>query len=196
MGMVTIMRSLGVGSVLAVITLLMAPLVSHAEEQITLQLKWKHAFQFAGFYIAKEKGYYQDAGLSVSLIEGGPGKDPVAHALSASGNFAISDTGIILARADKKPVKALAAIFQHSPLALATTEASGILSFEDLRGKRAMMQSGHMDAVILASIKKAGLTANDFIREDTSFNIHDLIDGKTDAFSSYVTDQPHLLTEL
>ena len=194
MGMVASMSTLRM--LLMVSGMLMLPITSCAEDQITLQLKWKHAFQFAGFYMAKEKGYYRDAGLSVNLIEGGPGKDPIEHALSGSGHFSITDTGVILARTDNKKVKALAAIFQHSPLALATIERSGILTFEDLRGKRAMMQSGHMDAVILAAIKKAGLTEDDFIRQDTSFNIHDLIDGNTDAFSVYISDQPHQLKEL
>jgi len=184
------------GSLLFALLLLLNPLHADAQEEISLQLKWKHAFQFAGFYIAKEKGYYEEAGLNVRLIEGGPGKSPVTHVLSGPGHYSVSDTGIILARAEGNPVQALAAIFQHSPLALAVKESSGIKTFEELRGKRVMMQSGHMDAVILAAINKAGLTADDFRRLDTSFNILDLIDGNTDAFSIYITDQPHQLENL
>ena len=195
MGMVTAMP-MRRRALLLLCGLLLLPISSYAEEVITLQLKWRHAFQFAGFYIAKEKGFYSEAGLNVTLLEGGPDKNPIDHVLAGSGHYGLTDTGIVLARSNQKPVKALAAIFQHSPLALAVREDSGIRRFEELRGKRIMMQSGHMDAVILAALNRAKLTAADFTRQDSSFNIHDLIDGNTDAFSIYITDQPHQLQEL
>ena len=40
-----------------------------ALEKVTLQLQWKHQFEFAGFYAAKEKGFFQDAGLDVTFVE-------------------------------------------------------------------------------------------------------------------------------
>jgi len=176
--------------------ILLLPAGACANEQVSLQLKWKHAFQFAGFYMALEKGYYAERGLDVTLIEGGPGKGPINYALSGSGHYGITDTGVVPARAGGKPVMALAAIFQHSPLALAVRKDSGIRSFAGLKGKRVMMQSDNMDAVILAAMKKSGLGTDDFIRQNTSFNLQDLINGNTDAFSIYQTDQPHQLKEM
>ncbi|ATX82618.1 PAS domain S-box-containing protein [Mariprofundus ferrinatatus] len=167
-----------------------------AAEQIELQLKWRHAFQFAGFYMAIEKGYYRDEGLNVKLLEGGPGNNPIEHVLKGEGRYGITDTGVLMARSAGKPVKTLAAFFQHSPLALAVLADSGIHTFAELKGRRAMMQSGHMDAVILAAMKKAGLGPGDIIRQDTSFNLQDLINHNTDAFSVYTTDQPHQLDEM
>jgi len=38
-------------------------------EEVKLQLKWKHAFQFAGYYAAHEKGFFKEAGLSVTILE-------------------------------------------------------------------------------------------------------------------------------
>ncbi|ATX78930.1 PAS domain S-box-containing protein [Mariprofundus aestuarium] len=181
---------------LLALLLLFNPVLAGADDAISLQLKWKHAFQFAGFYMAVEKGYYRDEGLNVKLIEGGPSKNPIEYILMEEGRYGITDTGVILARADGKPVKTLAAIFQHSPLALAVRADSGIRKFSDLKGRKAMMQSGHMDAVILAAMKKSGLNQGDFIRQNTSFNLDDLINRKTDAFSIYTTDQPHQLEDL
>ena len=40
-----------------------------AKETVTLQLPWMHQFQFAGYYIAKEKGYYNQAGLDVTILD-------------------------------------------------------------------------------------------------------------------------------
>ncbi len=181
--------------VLLLASLLTAPLIASAEENISLQLKWKHAFQFAGYYMALEKGYYNEAGLNVTIIEGGPEHSPLKHVLSGEGRYAISDSGIMVSHAKGHPVKVLAAVFQHSPLALAVRKDSGIRSFRGLRGKRVMMQRDEMDASIVAALHKAGLSDSDYIRQDTSFNLDDLIHGHTDAFSIYTTDQPHQLKE-
>ena len=53
-------------------------LASHpvaALDQVSLQLKWKHQFQFAGYYAALEQGFYRDAGFDVNIREGGPDID-------------------------------------------------------------------------------------------------------------------------
>ena len=176
-------------------TVLIAPLAAIANEDISLQLKWKHAFQFAGYYMALEKGYYEQAGLNVTIIEGGPDHSPLKHVVSNEGHYGISDSGIMVAHAKGQPVKVIAAVFQHSPLALAVRKNSGIRSFKELRGKRIMMQQDEMDASIVAALHKAGLTNSDFIRQNTSFNLDDLINGNTDAFSVYISDQPHQLKE-
>ena len=63
------------------------PLPASALEQVALQLKWKHQFQFAGYYAAQEKGYYRDAGLEVSVIEAGPETDPVREVLDGRAQF-------------------------------------------------------------------------------------------------------------
>ena len=44
-------------------------------EKVSLQLKWKHQFQFAGYYAALEKGFYRDAGFETEIREGGPHVD-------------------------------------------------------------------------------------------------------------------------
>ena len=38
-------------------------------KDISLQFQWKHQFQFAGYYIAKEKGFYKESGFNVDLKE-------------------------------------------------------------------------------------------------------------------------------
>ncbi len=53
-----------------------------AAETVTLQLKWKHGFQFAGYYMAKELGYYDEAGLTVDIREAAPGQDVVAEVVA------------------------------------------------------------------------------------------------------------------
>jgi len=180
-------------------TLLLCLLPSYgyaANEQISLQLKWKHQFQFAGYYTALEKGYYRDAGLDVTLIEGGPGRSSIEHVVNEQAAYGITSTGALIERSRGKAVKALGAIFQHSPLVLLVKKDSGFKKIADLRGKRIMLQRDYQNAGIVAALKEAGIHEKDFILQDISYDIQDLITGKTDAFAAYVTDQPHQLKRL
>lgn len=95
---------------------------------VTLQLKWLHQFQFAGYYAAIEKGYYADAGLHVILKEGRPGLNYSDEVVSGRADYAIDMPIILLERNMGKPVVALAAIFQHSAEALIARKDSGISS--------------------------------------------------------------------
>jgi len=160
-------------------------------DHANLQLKWKHSFQFAGYYMAKEKRFYQDQGLDVSIWEASLGK--VSNdALKDPACFLVSDFGAIVENQEGNKRKVLASIFQHNPLVLIVLESSSIRSWQDLKGKRIMLARG-TNADIKAALSKVGVQANDYVLQDTSFDIQDLIDGNTDAFAGYVTDQPHRL---
>jgi ABC-type nitrate/sulfonate/bicarbonate transport system substrate-binding protein len=155
---------------------------AHAITPVSLQLKWHHAFQFAGYYAAKEKGFYRDVGLQVEIREGAPGIDVVSQVLKGDVTFGIASSHLIIDRADGKPVVALAVIMQHSPLVLIARKNQPIQAVQDLRGKRIMIELAHGDE-ILAYLKKEGITEKDFIRVDPSFNIQDLATGKVDAMT-------------
>ncbi|MDT8377081.1 MAG: diguanylate cyclase, partial [Mariprofundaceae bacterium] len=107
-------------------------------------------------------------------------------------NYAVADSGALLARANGAPIKVLKAVFQHSPLALIVRKDSALKRFSDLRGKRIMMAPG-LNADIIAMLGAAGISSGDFVRQDTSYDIRDLLNGNTDAFTGYITDQPHQL---
>ena len=63
---------------------LFSPRTVHALERATLQLKWLHHFQFAGYYAALEKGFYREAGLDVTIVEGGPDVEVEKEVLEAA----------------------------------------------------------------------------------------------------------------
>ena len=71
--------------------LLLAPLQAVAEplERVTLQLKWFHQFQFAGYYAAVEQGFYADEGLAVELRERDPRYDPLDDVLAGVAAWAV-----------------------------------------------------------------------------------------------------------
>ena len=110
-----------------------------ALEPVTIQLRWFHQFQFAGYYAAIEKGFYADEGLQVSLREFEPGKDRIAPILEGKAQYGVGDPAILKLRAQGKPVVVLAQIFQHSPSVLITLKESGIFSPYELVNKKMML---------------------------------------------------------
>ena len=62
-----------------------------APDQISVRLKWTHGVQFAGFYIAEQKGYFAEENLSVSLMEGCLEYDELALVSSGQDDFQVED---------------------------------------------------------------------------------------------------------
>jgi diguanylate cyclase (GGDEF)-like protein/PAS domain S-box-containing protein len=168
-------------------------LPASALEQVTLQLKWKHQFQFAGYYMAAAQGYYRDAGLDVRLVEAGPDTDPVVEVVSGRAQYGVSNSALILASARGEPVVALAVIFQHSPFILVARSGAGIRSVRDLAGKRLMIEP-HADE-IYAYLRREGVHESRLVIKPHSFNHQDLIDGRTDVMTAYGTDEPYFFEQ-
>jgi len=169
---------------------------SDASDKVFLQLAWKHQFQFAGYYAALHKGFYKEVGLNVIIIEGGEGKFAREALLEGRAHYGIAGTELLLHRKDGEPFIVLAPIFQHSPSILLVRRDSGIKNLQDLIGKKVMLLPGKKDADILAAFLNEGISIDSIHRMDQSYNLNDLIIGRTDAISAYLTNEPwHLLQE-
>ena len=173
------------------------PLIGATElENVTIQLKWLHQFQFAGYYAAVEKGFYAEEGLNVVLRERDPSKGHIQSVLDGDVEYGVADAGLLLERMNGKPVVLLKQIYQHSPLVFLTLKKSGIASPYDLAGKTVMFDSkGHSNAPLLEMILT---TLGDIEQVEIvpqSFDLKDLITGKVDAFAAYLSDQPFALKQ-
>lgn len=160
---------------------------------ITLQLKWRHQFQFAGYYAAKAQGYYEAAGLDVQFVEATTGAEPVDVVLRGDADFGIAASDLVLSRAQGKPVVALAAIFQHSPLILLALERTGIDTVHDLAGRRVAVESNA--AELLAYLEYEGVAIETIEQLPHNFSVDPLLSGRVAALSAYSTDEPFLLRE-
>lgn len=160
-------------------------------DAVTLQLKWKHQFQFAGYYAAKAQGFYQEAGLNVSILEAEAGTDPVQEVMQGHAQFGVGTSELILNRKRGDPIVVLGVIFQHSPLALVVLRRSGIDNIHKLLDRKAMIEPN--SAELFAYFLQEGLTSKAFNLQHHSQNINDLIEGRTDAMSVYVTDELYQL---
>ena len=106
--------------------------------KVTIQLSWFDQFQFAGYYMAKEQGFYKDAGLDVQILPFSLGMNIPKMVNDGDVDFAIGRENLILEKAKYPKIIALAAIFQATPLVLLTTKDSGIDSFNKFENKKLM----------------------------------------------------------
>ncbi len=166
-----------------------------ALEHIRVQLKWLPQFQFAGYYAAQHLGYYREAGFEVELIPRRKGVHPVDAVLRGDADFGIADSSLLLRRLRGDPVVAIAAIFQHNPLVLATRKADNLLGPLELKNRTVMSSWGVDDAPLTALLYQAGLKEGDVQYVPHSFDPDALIRGDVDALSIYATDQPYYYRE-
>ena len=162
-------------------------------ESISVQLRYLHQFQFAGFYAAIEQGYYKEVGLDVTLIEATLGNKTVDEVLSGKAQYGQTQSDLLYARLQGKPLVALAPIFQHSPSALLVRGDSDIYSPHDLIGKRVMLQMGDNAINTLAMLQNEGIKLSDIEVVKQSYVIDEIVSGTVDAMGVYLFNRPFLL---
>ncbi len=163
------------------------------QAQVTLQLKWEHEFQFAGYYAAISKGYYKDEGLDVRLHERHPDQGFIQDVVDGHAEYGVGTSELLLERNRGLPVVVLGVIFQHSALRLITRADSGIDQVSDLAGKRLMLDEGATDIKML--LKRNGLLAGQYHSVPHTFNTADLINGHVDAITAYSLNEPFELMQ-
>lgn len=162
-------------------------------DNVTLKLKWRHQFQFAGYYAAIEKGFYRNAGLKVKIEELDENENSFAKVLANKAEFGIANSDLLVKRAQGEPVVALAAIYQHSPMVFLTKKSSNIKNIHQLAGKRVMLEEH--SAELKAYLKSEKIEESEMILYPHSYGTKALLNDKVDVISAYINDEPFLLKE-
>jgi polar amino acid transport system substrate-binding protein len=161
---------------------------------IKLQLQWKHQFEFAGFYAAREKGFYRDVGLNVEFIEYDNSKNITEEVLSNRAQYGVAYSSIIAEYLSGKPLVLVANFFKQSPLVLVTQKE--ITSPADLKGKRVMGVSDTIDNItLLTMLNKFGISLNDIQTIPSTYSLTDFINKKVDAISVFTTNELYTLNK-
>jgi len=160
---------------------------------VTIQLNWKNQFEFAGFYVAKEKGFYKNEGLDVTIKELDKNINVVDEVLKGKVDFAIGYSNLIYDIANGKEIKVLAAIFKSSPYVLFT--AKSIKTIQDFKNKKIMLDpNSKFKADFLAMLRLGDVSLfKDLKIIPTNFNIYSLIEGKTDIFPGFISNEKYVL---
>lgn len=128
------------------------------KDKIVLQLKWVPQAQFAGFFVAKEKGYFDAENLDVELKSGGVGINPVDVLISDGADVAVAWTGNVLpAIAKGEDIVNIGQGLQKSGMVLVAKKSEGIEKPEDIKGKTVGVWPGGNETEPFAFIAKQGL---------------------------------------
>src|SRR6202167_3748126 len=121
---------------LAGVAAIAAAATAQAADKVTLQLKWVTQAQFAGYYVAKDKGFYKDEGLDVTIKPGGPDIAP-EQVLAGGGADVVVDwmPAALAAREKGVPLVNIAQPFKRSGMMLTCRKDSGIASPADFKDK-------------------------------------------------------------
>ncbi len=116
--------------------LVLAAGLAQAADKVTLQLKWVTQAQFAGYYVALDKGFYAEEGLDVTIRPGGPDIAP-PQVIAGGGADVIVEwmPAALAARERGVPLVNIAQPFKSSGMMLTCLKETGITSPEDFRGR-------------------------------------------------------------
>ncbi|MCB9992545.1 MAG: ABC transporter substrate-binding protein [Hyphomicrobiaceae bacterium] len=181
------MKKLMTGLLAGALVLAVAP-AAMAADALTLQLKWVTQAQFAGYIVAKAKGYYSDADLDVTILPGGPNIAP-EQVIAGGGADIIVDWmgGAVAAREKGVPLVNIAQPFKRSGLMMICPTETGITSEADFPGHTLGVWFYGNEYPFFAWMNKLGLATDGSEGGVTvlqqSFDIQPMIQGQADCIS-------------
>jgi NitT/TauT family transport system substrate-binding protein len=139
--------------------LVLAASGGQAADKLTLQLKWVTQAQFAGYFVAKDKGFYKDVGLDVTIKPGGPDINP-SQVIAGGGADVVLDwmPSALATREKGVPLVNIAQVFQKSGLMLTCRKDSGIKTPADFKGKTIGVWFGGNEYPFLNWMAKLGIS--------------------------------------
>ncbi len=151
--------------------------------KVTLQLQWVAQGQFAGYYAAIAKGYYQDAGLDVTLKEGGVDIVPQTVLAQGQADYAIAWVPKALAsREQGAAITDVAQVFQRSGTRQVSFKTKNITQPADFKGKKIGNWGFGNEFELFAGMTQAGLKpASDVTLVQQQFDMQALLSGDIDA---------------
>ena len=165
-----------------------------ALEKVALQLKWSHAYQFAGYYVAKELGYYEAAGLDVDIRPLQSGQSVVNEVVSGKANYGTGSSGLLLSRQNGAPVVVLAAIYQHSPYVVLARRFPGNTGIQSINRKPILFRP--LSDELTVFLQKEKIDINTIIPTSPGMDtVEQLMANKVAAISGYVSNEPYRLSE-
>ncbi|AZL53472.1 hypothetical protein EI285_02370 [Aliarcobacter skirrowii] len=178
------------------ITLLHTTLFSKDLTKVKLQLAWFNQFQYAGYYVAKEKGFYEEVGLDVEILPFSFDKNIVKNVNNERIEFAIGRENLILDKSNYENIVVLMALFQASPIQIIAKKSSNIKSLEDFKNRKLMITSDDsIEVSFKAMLTSRKIDIKNIKLIPHSHNIQDLIDDKVDLMTAYSSKSPYWLNQ-
>ena len=154
-----------------------------ADEHVSVRLKWLPQAQFAGFYVAKAKNFYKDAGLDMTINPGGPNINVETLVASGADTFGLGSgtEGCLYAREKGLPLVCIGMSQQLTPVAFVAYKSSGIDSVQKFKGKKVAVWFTGPQYTLYAMLAHAGVPQSDVTIVPEPFSMQPFIDKQFDA---------------
>lgn len=164
---------------------------------VKLQLKWVPQAQFAGYFLAQDKGYYAEEGLNVEILPGGPDIVPEQQVAGGSADIGVDWVASLLTSQEQEmPLVQIAQIFQKSGLVLVSNKDAGISGPADLKGKKVGNWMGGNEFEVLALFDKYQLDSNkDLNFTKQGFTMDQFLGGEIDVASAMTYNEYQVVLE-
>ena len=166
-------------------------------DKVTLQLKWLPQSQFMGYYVAKAKGYYKDAGIDIEILPGGSDIIPEQQVSNGVANIGVTWVSSLMKYQSKGwGLVQVGQIFQKSAMLLVSKASTGINSPADLKGKKVGSWFGGNEYEIYALLEANGLNKDtDLKMVQQDYTMNQLLKNEIDATSAMTYNEYGLLLE-
>jgi len=171
-------------------------------QNVDLKLKWVHQAQFAGNYIAKEKGFYENEGLSVNIIPFTFEKPTIDAVINGEVTFGITGGDeLLLARENGIPIKAFAVIYKINPVCAYSLTENEIKKPQDFIGKTIGLERAadgteiNIGVLYAAMMSKLGINRSLINEVTIGYDATELLAGETDVSTGYIINEPHQAME-
>jgi NitT/TauT family transport system substrate-binding protein len=164
---------------------------------VEFQLQWVPQAQFAGYFAAKDLGFYEDAGLDVTFLDGGPTIAPQQVVAAEDGpEFGEGWVPkVLVAREEGADLVNIAQVFQRSGTLEVSWKDSGITEPADWAGKKVGAWGFGNEFEVLAAARQAGLADTDYERVTQDFNMELLLNREIDAAEAMIYNELAQLLE-
>ncbi len=159
-----------------------------------VRLGWVHQAQFAGIYVAQEKGFYQDEQLTIELLPSDPEIEQAAELAAGDVDVSVMEAHQLLAGyTPDAPIQAVAAIYQVNPHSLAVRADSGIDGPNDFGGKTLGFSGGQSEGSALFKTFISSFDQDSVKYVELGYDtIDDFKQRRADIIDLYRVDQPYL----
>lgn len=168
-----------------------------AAEAVSVRLKWVAQAQFAGIYVAKAKGFYEEAGLDTTINPGGPNINVETLVASGADTFGIASgtEGVLYAREKGLPLICIGMSQQMTPFAYVAYDDSGITSVKDFKGKAVATWMTGPQFTLYSVLAKEGLSQSDVNIVSQPFSMQPFIDKQYDVATVTLYNELNTLKE-
>ena len=167
-----------------------------AAQKVTLQLQWVTQAQFAGYYVALEKGWYREEGIDLTIKPGGPDIIPIDLVASGTRDFGtalLSDLTVMIQKG--QTVVSIGQIQQANGLLLIAKKSSGIKNPKDFKGKRVGLWFQGFEAQFNALLAKLKISERDIKIVPQGWSMEPFLKGELDVASAMIYNEYHVVLE-